>query len=346
MLRWLCVVVSLPVQIAAAQLVVHVEAGGFGLPGAEVSAWGSHGRLAGAYTDAAGIARLNFDRAQALRGFVTARRLGYAPVRVDIPDADSLTVSLLPVPTSLPAVSIHSRELHCPASTDSAADRLWAMAAARYQNGQGYPPWLGYVDAFDDESVLRDQRGYGEELRRRRMGVTMANDSATAWLVPPPPYASWDRHMDAGGEYWMWRYTPLEQFASWHFATESFHQRHTLVMLGESAGATTIGFCARDRKQPDIDGELVIGPDTLFRSARWQFRVPHDGNDAGGEATFDVGRLDGNFFLVPIRGSSWYRSGRERYDQERFERLAWRLGHSQAEATVGWDAHGDQTPRQ
>ena len=343
--QWLCIAVCLPIRLAAAQLVVHVQAGGFGVPGAEVNVWGGHGRLASAYTDAAGVARLSFDRAQAGGGFVTARRLGYAPVRLEILDGNSLTVVLVPVPTSLPAVSVHSRELRCPASPDSAAEQLWLRAAARYRNGQDYPSWLGYVDAFDDESVLADQRGYGDSLRMRRNGTTVSNVASPVMLIPPPPYAVWERHMDAGGEYWMWRYSPLERFAAWHFATEPFRQRHSLVVLGESAGSTTIGFCARDREQPDIDGELVIGPDTLFRSARWQFRVPHDGNDAGGEATFDVGRLDGNSFLVPIRGSSWFKSRRGRYEQERFERLGWRLAHTQAEAAVRWDAVGDQSPR-
>jgi hypothetical protein len=116
-----------------------------------------------------------------------------------------------------------------------------------------------------------------------------------------------------------------------------------LVVLGESAGATTLGFCPRDRRNPEIQGELVIGPDSLFQSARWQFVVPHDANDAGGEATFDVGRLDGKLFLLPIRGSFWYGIGHGRYDQERYERLGWRLGHSSDEAVVTWDAIGDQT---
>jgi hypothetical protein len=343
--QWLCIAACLPFRLAAAQLVVHVEAGGFGLPGAEVSVWGGHGRLDGGYTNAAGVVRLEFDRAHAAGGFVTARRLGYAPVRVEIPDGDSLTVALEPVTTSLPAVSVHSRTLRCPAPSDPSAEKLWDRAAARYQSGQQYPSWLGYVDASGEESVLADQRGYGDELRMRRNGTTVANSASPVMLIPPPPYATWERHMDAGGEYWAWRYSPLEQFAAWHFATEPFRQRHTLVVLGESAGSTTIGFCARERRQPDIDGELVIGPDTLFRSARWQFRVPHDGNDAGGEATFDVGRLDGNAFLVPIRGSSWSRSRRGRYEQERFERLGWRLAHTQAEAAVRWDAVGDQGPR-
>lgn len=343
--RWLCIALWLPLRFAAAQLVVHVEAGGFGLPGAEVSAWGRHGRLAGAYTDAAGVARLHFDRGQATGGFVTARRLGYAPVRVDIPEADSLTVALVQVPTSLPAVSVHSRELRCPAVTDSAAEKLWAVAAARYRSSAEYPTWLGYVDAFGDESVTAEERGFGDELRLHRNGTTISNSSSPLLLIPPPPYAVWERHADLGGEYWAWRYSPLEQFAAWHFTTSSFLHEHSLTMLGESGGATTLGFCARNRKQPDIDGELVVGPDSLFRSARWQFRVPHDANDAGGEATFDVGRLDGNVFLVPIRGSSWFRSSRGRYEQERFERLGWRLGGTQSEAAVAWDARGDQSPR-
>src|SRR4051794_35593178 len=103
--RWCCFIVLLPLRIGFAQLVVHAQAGAFGLPGVEVAVWGPSGRLASAYTDAAGGARLQLDRARAVGGFVTARRLGYAPVRVEIPASDSLTLALVQVSTSLPAVS-------------------------------------------------------------------------------------------------------------------------------------------------------------------------------------------------------------------------------------------------
>lgn len=333
----------LPSHDVRAQLVIRVEAHAIGVPQVEVAVWGPQGRLAGAYTDAAGIARLRFDRSRAANGFVTARRIGYAPVRVAIPGSDSLHLVLEQVPTSLPAVSVHNQTLKCPAAPEDSAVALLASASARYQDSQDNPVYLGYVDAFDDEFVSGDERGYGEELRKRRNGVTQPKSTLLEWLIPPPPYALWERHMDGGGEYWAWRYSPLETFSAWHFADSTFRVQHTFVVLGQSDGSSTLGFCSRDQKKPGIEGELVIGPDSLLRSARWQFLVPHDANDAGGEATFDVGRLDGNLFLVPIRGSFWRSTGHGRYDQQRYERLGWRLGHTPTEAAAGWDAIGDQT---
>ena len=62
------------------------------------------------------------------------------------------------------------------------------------------------------------------------------------------------------------------------------------------------------------------------------------------ERTFDVGHLDGKIFLVPIRGSFWTRGSRGRYDQERHERLGWRLGRTASGAAVTWNSVGEQMP--
>src|SRR2546423_15658951 len=85
---------------------------------------------------------------------------------------------------------------------------------------------------------------------------------------------------------------------------------------------------ARDRDHAEVEGELQIGSDLRFRSARWSYRLPHDDEDAGGEATFGVTEFEGSNYLVAVRGSAWRRAGRNLYNQERYESSAWRVGHT------------------
>jgi hypothetical protein len=44
------------------------------------------------------------------------------------------------------------------------------------------------------------------------------------------------------------------------------------VVLGYSGDATTLGFCARSRFEPEIEGELEVSAETLFLGA---LVVPH-----------------------------------------------------------------------
>ena len=87
---------------------------------------------------------------------------------------------------------------------------------------------------------------------------------------------------------------------------------------------------------------MLIGPDGLFRSARWFYRVPHDDEDAGGEATFTRTTFEGRQYLVAVRGSSWRKAGKNLYNQERYERFGWRLGHTDAEARIARPAQWSQ----
>ena len=150
----------------------------------------------------------------------------------------------------------------------------------------------------------------------------------------PPHYAMYEHHVNLLGEFWRWRYSPLEDFGAEHFITEQFHVRHAITMMGRSGEATILGFCAREHEQAEIEGELLVGPDGLLRAARWFGRVPHDDEDAGGEATLGRPAFEGRQYLVAVRGSSWRRAGKNLYNQERYERFGWRLGHTLEEAHV------------
>jgi hypothetical protein len=146
-------------------------------------------------------------------------------------------------------------------------------------------------------------------------------------LLAPPPYALYERHINISNEYWRWRYASLTTIVAEHFVTEAFHQRHSFAVLGTSAGSTVVGFCPRDYSAADIEGELQFGSDGALRSARWSFRVPHDDEDAGGEATFTTGPFEARSYLMAIRGSSWVRATPTHYNQTRFEISSWRLSH-------------------
>lgn len=219
--------------------------------------------------------------------------------------------------------------------------KLWQAAAFRYGTDQR-SLYFGYVGYTFTERVAEDQRGYGDDERGdSTFGVWTPAAQDPQLEQSPPVYAGYVRSRNMLGEFKHWIYAPLGGVAAWHFATSAFAERHTLTVLGRTQDATIIGFCPTNRREADIQGELEVGDDSFFRSARWWFRVPHDDEDAGGEATFGIGHLGGRPYLVAIRGSQWRRADRHHDEQARFELAAWRLGTSVAEINSGWTSKGD-----
>jgi hypothetical protein len=331
---------TLPTSLAA-QLVVRVEARGVPLSGAEVVAWSESARLASARSDGLGNARLSVDRAHATNAFVTARRMGFVAIRVPLPASDSLTLVLTEVASRLPVLAVQSRTLRCPIASDTAAERLWSATAARYGRGQD-TLFFGFTGTSIQERVAAEERGYGNDTGRARVGGIYPTAGRPILLNSPPSYGAYERHLSILGEYWQWRYTPLQTSAAWHFASATFQAGHSMTVLARTEDAITIGFCPRARSDADIEGELQIGADTTFRAARWQFVVGHDDEDAGGEATFGVARMDAVPYLIAIRGSAWRRADRGHYEQERFEHRGWRLGRTLADIQIDWEARGDR----
>jgi hypothetical protein len=278
-----------------------------------------------------GLARLVAERPIARGAFLIVRRLGFAPVRTAFGGGDSLTVELTDAPRTLPVLATETKVLKCPSAPEPAADSLWRTAAARYTLGttRHYLSWTG---SDVDETVTGEQRGYGAEddfsRSRDHHSAPQSKGSVATYFMDPPPYGDFERHINIVGEYWKWRFVQLERVAAEHFLSEGFHERHTLRILGRSEDATILGFCPLVRGEADIEGELQIGSDSLLRSARWFFRVPHDDEDVGGEATFGVAHFEGATYLVAVRGSSWRRAGRNLYHQHRFENSQWRLSRT------------------
>ncbi|MDB4881221.1 MAG: hypothetical protein JWL60_2667 [Gemmatimonadetes bacterium] len=328
---------ALPVR---AQLVVRVTSGGYGLAGAEVAVWSDSGRVAAGRSDGGGTVRLILPRPRARGLTVAVRRLGHAPTQRVLGDADTVSVALAAVPGTLPALAVSARVLRCPLASEASAEALWRAAAGRYARGQERL-FFGYVDLSGEERVAAESRGYGEELEKRRMGMAMSLDERSLAALMVPPYATSARRRDISGESTRWLYAELEDRQASHFASEAFGARHAFTVLGSSDGSTVLGFCPRDGEAPAIEGEIRIDADTVMRAARWQFRVPRDDDDAGGEVAFGTARLDGQSYLIAIRGSSWRRADRGFYEQRRFERVGWRFGRTRDAAETGWAGRGD-----
>jgi hypothetical protein len=339
--RWgLLAVAVATAPLAAQKVIVRVVANGVPVPSAEVSLWGEGERLASAKTSESGLVSFVLTKSSPQDAYVTARRMGFAPGRA-FADADTVTVSLAATATPLPVLAVKTRPLNCPVAADTAAMRLWQAAAARY-GGDQRTLYFGWVGTTINERVAADQRGYGDdEHGESRLGMWTPAAQDPQLEQSPPVYASYLRSRNVLGEFEQWVYAPLGSVAAWHFATKSFAESHTLTVLGRTQDATILGFCSTSRGEADIEGELEVGDDSLFRSARWWFRVPHDDEDAGGEATFGVGQFGGRPYLVAIRGSHWRRAGRHLYEQERFELAAWRFGTTAASITTGWTDRGD-----
>ena len=307
----------------AAQRTVRIVTQGQPLANVEVSFWSDTARLSLVHTSGDGVATLH-DPSR-VRVVVIARRLGFVPERRMLDGADTVVIAMTPSPTALPEIALASRVLTCPKVTSTDADSTWRTAAATYTpGGSGFR--LEWSGGSTDETVTPEQRGYGDGSPLLAVGYGGVNPSSASMMMHvPPPYALYERHVSIGGEYWRWRYAPLQGIAAEHFLSASFHEHHTMQVLGRNGDATVVGFCPVQQREPDIRGELLIGDNGELRGARWFVLVPHDDEDAGGEATFVITEVRGKRYLVAIRGATWRRATKNLYNQERFERTSWKL---------------------
>ena len=191
--------VALPVN---AQTLIRVSGAGYPAQNAEVIAWDSGGRIAAGRTDVLGAVHLAPTRVPSTGAFLIVRRLGFVPARVAFVGGDSIAISLIATPTTLPVLSTSSKALTCPAANEPAADSLWRTAASHYSIGAVnlYTAWIG---GTRKETVPADQRGYGdgEPIRMVGGGGTFPDTSARADILmhSPPPYALYERHVNLLG---------------------------------------------------------------------------------------------------------------------------------------------------
>jgi hypothetical protein len=324
--------------LAHPQLVVRVEANGAAVYGAEVAVWSDSGRLALGRTDAAGIVRFPVSLDKVPIQSITARRVGFSPARLTSPAADSVTLWLTKGAADLASVAVKSRPLQCPAESERDAVALWQRAAARYTAGQDTVPFSA-LGSSAEETVTAQDRGFGDPPSRRFLGYLPAGKFGS-----PNEYLFGTYHPPIGPAFERWTYPSMVGSRAGRFASAEFGEQHTFVVLSRSGEATTLGFCARNRSGPDIDGEIDVGADTLLVAARWTFRVPHHQEEVGGEATFGVAHLDGARYLIAVTTSSWREMRPGLYDQKRTVLEAWKFGHTSEQAWLGsWSTSGDRS---
>ena len=330
---------------ARAQLVVRVEANGAAVYGAEVAAWSDSGRIAMGRADGAGVVRLPILVETSSIAFITARRMGFSPTRLSYPSADSVTLFLTRKSQELATVAVTARPLRCPARSEPEAVALWQRAAARYTAGQDTMPW-SYTATVSEETVSAAERGFDDDRSQQRQtgGATAGTTTGVRSYGAPNAFIYGTYEPPFVPAYRKWVYPLMYGSAAGLFATEYFGSHHTFLVLGHSGDATTLGFCARSRSEPEIEGELEVGSDTLLLGARWSFRLPHDEEDAGGEATFGEAHLDGARYLIAVTSASWRRVRAGLYEQERHALDAWKFGHTDREAQLqSWSDKGDRS---
>jgi hypothetical protein len=325
-------------SVSRAQLVVRVEANGAAVFGAEVAVWSDSGRLAVGRTDVTGIVRFPVSLDQTPIQSITARRVGFSPARLTSPAADSVTLWLTKGAADLPAVAVKSRPLQCPSESEADAVALWRRVASRYTAGQDTMAFSA-LGSSAEETVTAQERGFGEPPSRRFLGYLGATKFGN-----PNEYLFGTYHPPIGPAYDRWTYPSMMGSRAGRLASAEFGEQHTFLVLSRAAEATTLGFCARNRSGPDIDGELDVGADTVLLAARWTFRVPHHQEEVGGEATFGAAVLDGARYLVAVTSSQWREVRPGLYDQQRTVLEAWKFGHTREQAWLGtWNASGDRS---
>jgi hypothetical protein len=184
----------------------------------------------------------------------------------------------------LPAVVAEAARTACPNRDDPAAHAVWEAMRARYavpadslslaarmRTFTGTVPAgrVGALDVLPREEGWRGYTAAGRRLARRRI-------EAAGYAARAP---------DGWGGVWMYAALDAEEAA--HFADPLFARRNTLS-LARSAEGMVIAFCPRRelRRQPGIEGRLVLSPDTSLAEAEWRFRTPEPREDAGGRVVF------------------------------------------------------------
>lgn len=310
--------VAAAAERAESQVVVRVQSSGTPVYGAEVTVWNEKSQIAAVRTNVLGEGWVTLTDADS-NAFVVVRRLGFAPTRATFTRRDTVTIEIAPVVALLPVLDIATKPLNCSAPSEPEAEGLWTSAAGMYSIRASELHFY-YDGGWVEETVTREQRGFGDgDPLRYGHGYERARRVSAILL------AEYERHINMTGEYWQWRYETLEGRGAEYFVSGSFLRDNKLTMLGRNQGAAVIGFCSRSDAKVRIDGELQIGPDALLRAARWFYRVPHDDEDAGGEASFARTAFEGQWFLVAVRGSSWRRAKDNLYNQRRRELTAWRF---------------------
>jgi hypothetical protein len=171
--------------------------------------------------------------------------------------------------------------------------------ATRVRHFEGSVP-AGQVGSLDLLPAEPGERGVAGSWRTRLTRRIAQSGYAFARSGGP----------DLTGAFEAWEYPPLEAELASHFASGLFGERNSLSLVRTAVGELIVGFCARAdlRRQPSIEGQLVLNPDTTLAEAQFRFRTPSPSEDAGGRVQFlPPSRHPEGVFLLPARGVYYLR---------------------------------------
>jgi hypothetical protein len=310
---------------------------GKALDAVTVELWSASQRIAVVRTDPAGAFAFSRDEALNARS-LTLTRLGYQGRSVLLrPGASTLSLVLEPLPVSLPELTVRQARRICPNREQPQARTLWEAVRSRYSrttSGRGYE--VQHLVAR--EHVSEDRIGLVDESRvvpTVSWSGALAQDvnasiAAQGYAVVQPSH--WRLFDD---DYFSWRYPKLHSATAHHFASDVFGARHDLSVVSSSPGETVLAFCPRNRRQPFMEGTLIVSADSTFAEAAWSFTTPKPKESAGGEVFFaplpdDLGGPRPH--LLAARGVFWRRlGGRD-------------LFYQRAEVLLDWSISDDARP--
>ncbi len=279
--------------------------------GALIELWLDSRRTAAARTDDEG----RFEVAREDGGemvMLTARRVGLATQTVQIHARDTTLLLTMDVQAvSLQALTVEaSASRRCPMQDDPRARALWTSMRSRY--------WQP-----DDDTVLiyafmerRVGRGEKSDAYDPEAGAASAGWTTGALVLAHPDLMSRSGYATRGGggageRTAYWTYRVLDQASAQDFSTDFFGSAHTLSLVSQSPDRMVIAFCPRERlrRTGQIQGTLVLRPDTTLSSARWRFHTPEPREDAGGEASYVPPDPEYGRALLTQETFFWRRSG-------------------------------------
>ncbi|HWK90088.1 MAG TPA: carboxypeptidase regulatory-like domain-containing protein [Longimicrobium sp.] len=289
--RWLLLAILLglaPLPAAAQVRGVVVDAQERPLPRVIVELWDGDARTAATETDERG--RFGLGGGAGPGPFMlTARRVGLRTQAVQVTSTDTalvLRMEARPVALAPLTVAAAPRRI-CPNREDPAARALWERMRGRY--------WQPTMDSVFVFSFMETRSGVAAkaDVDRPEVGRTRTGWTTSSLVHANPRFMHLSGYATrasggAGERTAFWHYRALDQGGIQDFTGEYFGAVHTFSIVDHDPARPVIGFCPRGRPRDtgQIEGALVLRPDTTLGEARWTFRTPRPDEDAGGEASY------------------------------------------------------------
>jgi hypothetical protein len=246
-----------------------------------------------------------------------ARRLGYVPLRLRLTPADTVVHLVMERPSqAAAAVTAHVLESACPNRDDPEARALWQSVRSRYSSADD----VGLATSFTRGTTLVSASSLGtvDSSGSRTGERVFAGNSRVAWRkrIAEQGYVWRESFEGLGHPADSWIHPPLESDFAQHFIDTVFAAKHNLSVISRDEHEMVIAFCERSRKQPYMEGLMMVAADTTLVKATWRFFAPAPAADAGGEVFFErVGSSTSGHVLLPARGLTWEMTDGGQYAQ-------------------------------